>query len=55
LCDLALREVRVVGVGHEVPGEPVSTQEALSVANITCFDERWVQEKLGNDFVFDRF
>lgn len=44
---MALCDVRIVGVGHFLPGEPVTNKEAIAFANIKSFDEKWAEEKIG--------
>eukprot|EP01128_Nolandella_sp_AFSM9_P001628 TRINITY_DN1186_c0_g1_i1.p1 TRINITY_DN1186_c0_g1~~TRINITY_DN1186_c0_g1_i1.p1 ORF type:complete len:244 (-),score=50.29 TRINITY_DN1186_c0_g1_i1:249-980(-) len=44
---MALHEVRIIGVGHELPGDPITTKQAMEHGNVTNFDEEWVKEKLG--------
>lgn len=38
-----LRAVRIIGVGKDLPGEPLSNEELLDVCNLT--DEKWTKEK----------
>lgn len=38
-----LREVRIVGLGKHLPGEPLTNAELVSVCNLT--DDKWTPEK----------